>query len=99
MLSDLIIRLRALFQHSVVESELDDELRFHFDQQIEKFVQSGLPLQEARRRAFLIFGGPEQTKEECREARGVHFLESLPRTSVTPSAGWANPQALPLLPF
>jgi predicted permease len=77
MLSDLLIRLRALFRRSAVESELDDELRFHFDQQVEKFVQSGLPLTEARRRARLTFGGSEQIKEECREARSVRFLETL----------------------
>ena len=79
MFSDLLIRLRALFQRSVVESELDDELRFHFDRQIEKFVQSGLPLPEARRRARLEFGGVDQLKEECRDARGVHFPETLTR--------------------
>ncbi len=77
MLSDLLIRLRALFRRNAVESELDDELRFHFDQQVEKFVQSGLPLAEARRRARLTFGGSDQIKEECREARGVSFFETL----------------------
>ena len=77
MLSDLLIRLRALFQRNAVERELDDEMRFHFDQQVDKFVQSGLPLAEARRRARLIFGGSDQIKEECRDARGVHFLEVL----------------------
>jgi putative ABC transport system permease protein len=77
MLSDLLIRLRSLFRRNEVESELDDELRFHFDQQVEKFVQSGLPVAEARRRARLIFGGSDQIKEECREARGIHFLETL----------------------
>jgi predicted permease len=76
MLSDLLIRLRALFCRNVVETELDDELRFHFEQQVEKFAQSGLPLEEARRRARLIFGGSDQIKEECREARGVQFLET-----------------------
>jgi putative ABC transport system permease protein len=79
MFSDVLIRLRALFRRSTVENELDDELRFHFDQQVEKFVQSGLPLLEARRRARLEFGGVDQLKEECREARGVHFLETSAR--------------------
>ena len=77
MLSDILIRLRALVRRETVESELDDELRFHFEQQVEKFVESGLPLAEARRRARLTFGGSDQIKEECREARGVHFLETL----------------------
>jgi hypothetical protein len=76
MFNDLLIRLRALLQRKAVESELDDELRFHFDQQVEKFVQSGWPLAEARRRARIVFGGSDQIKEECREARGIHFLET-----------------------
>jgi putative ABC transport system permease protein len=79
MISDLLIRLRALFWRSAAESELDDELRFHFDRQVAKLVQSGLPLPEARRRARLEFGGVDQIKEECRDARGVHFLETLAR--------------------
>jgi putative ABC transport system permease protein len=77
MLSDLLIRVHALFRRNAVEGELDDELRFHFDQQVEKLVHSGLPLAEARRRARLMFGGSDHIKEECREARGVHFLETL----------------------
>jgi predicted permease len=77
MKSELLTRLRALFRRDAVESELDDELSFHFDLQVEKLVQSGLPLPEARRRARLEFGGADQIKEECREARGVHLLESV----------------------
>jgi len=77
MLSDVLIRLRALFRRGEVESELDDEMRFHFDQLVEKFVQSGLPAAEARRSARLEFGGFEQVKEECREARGTYLLETL----------------------
>jgi hypothetical protein len=77
MLSDILIRLRALFRRDAVEGELDDELRFHFEQQVAKYVQSGLPREEARRRARLEFGGAEQIKEECRDARGVSFFETL----------------------
>jgi putative ABC transport system permease protein len=77
VLSDFLIRIRALLQRDSVESELDDELRFHFEQQVEKFVGSGMAPGEARRRARLAFGGREQVKEECRDARGVHFIETL----------------------
>ena len=42
MLNDLRIRLRALFRRNAVEGELDDELRFHFEQQVEKYARSGL---------------------------------------------------------
>jgi putative ABC transport system permease protein len=77
MLSDILIRLRALFRRNAVDSELREELRFHFDHQVERFIQSGLPLREARRNAGLIFGGAEQIKEECRDARGIHIIETL----------------------
>jgi predicted permease len=77
MLSDLIFRVRSLFRASVAEAELDDELRFHAEQQRDKYVESGLALDEATRRVRLDFGGFDQVKEECREARGVHLMETL----------------------
>jgi len=77
MLNDLLLRLRSLFRRKNVEAELDDELRFHFEQQVAKFIQSGLPPQEAKRRARLEFGGMEQLKEEHRDARGVNFIETV----------------------
>jgi len=40
-------------------------------------MASGLARNEAQRRARLEFGGREQLKEECRDARGVHLLETL----------------------
>jgi predicted permease len=77
MFSDLIFRLRALFRRKTVEGELDDEVRFHVEQLVEQYVESGLSREEARRRARLEFGGVEQAKEECRDARGINFIESL----------------------
>ena len=77
MLHDLQYRLRALFRRKVVEDELAEELRFHFDEQVEKYVKSGLSRAEAVRRARLMFGGIEGIKEECRDARGVRWLEDL----------------------
>jgi len=77
MFADLVIRLRNLFRRNAVDNELDDELRFHFDRQVEKFVQSGLPLAEARRRARLTIGGHDQIREEYRDSSGVRFLETL----------------------
>lgn len=77
MLRGLWIRIRALFRRDAVEIELDEELRYHFDRQVEKLMQSGLPPNEARRRANIAFGGAEQVKQECREARGVNFIETL----------------------
>ncbi len=77
MLSDIIFRLRSLFRRKTVESELDDELRFHFEQQVAKHVATGLTREQAERRARLSFGGLDQVKDECREVRGVNFVETL----------------------
>ncbi|MEZ2345907.1 ADOP family duplicated permease [Terriglobus sp. RCC_193] len=77
MFSDLLFRLRALFRRNAVERELDEELRFHFDQQVEKHVRSGLSQREAIRRTRLEFGGMSQVKENCRESRGTNLLETI----------------------
>lgn len=77
MFSDLIFRLRSLFRRNAVESEADAELRFHFDQYVEKYIKSGLTREDALRRARIEFGGHEQLKEEIRDARGVNLIETL----------------------
>jgi predicted permease len=77
MFSDLYFRLRCLLRRERVESELDEELRFHYEQQTEKLMRGGLTREEAQRRARLIIGGVDQVKEECRDARGVSFVETL----------------------
>lgn len=75
MLNDLRFRLRALFRHSEIENELEEELRFHFDRQVSKFRTAGMSESEARRQARLLFGGHDQIKEDCRQARGTSFVE------------------------
>jgi putative ABC transport system permease protein len=79
MITDLLFRLRSLFHRSTVESEMEAELRFHMERQIENYLRSGLTREEATRRARLEFGGYEQVKEEYRAARGVSFVETLMR--------------------
>ena len=75
MLKDFWLRVRALFRRKTVEAELDDELRFHLENEIEKYAQSGMRPEEARRRAQIELGGVEQVKEDCRDARGIGLLE------------------------
>ncbi len=76
MLSDFMFRLRALFRRNAVEAEMNDELRFHFEEEAHKYEKSGLSHENALRHARLTFGGMEQMKEECREGRGVSFIET-----------------------
>ncbi|HVH85358.1 MAG TPA: ABC transporter permease, partial [Terriglobales bacterium] len=56
---------------------MDVEPRFHLETYAEDLVRSGVPRQQAMRQACLEFGGIDRTKEECREVRGAHLLETL----------------------
>jgi predicted permease len=67
----------ALFRRGRVEEELDEEVRFHLEMEIEKNLRAGMTPEEARRVARLRFGGVEQVKEEVREESGVRWLEDV----------------------
>jgi len=69
--------LQTILQRSRVESEMDAELRFHMEAYAEDLARGGVPREEALRRARLEFGGIETAKEECRDARGASFIETL----------------------
>ena len=69
--------LRSLFRRNTAEKELGSELRFHIERQVEENIAAGMPPKEARRAAIREFGGVEQAKEECRDARRVNYLENL----------------------
>lgn len=71
--------LRALVRRSQVEREMGAELQFHVESYAEDLFRSGVPRAAAIRRARLEFGGMEQTKEMCREARSANGFESLIR--------------------
>jgi putative ABC transport system permease protein len=68
--------LRRLFHKDQTERQLAAELLFHLEQRTAEFIASGLAPEEARRRARIEFGGLEGVKEECRESRRVHLLET-----------------------
>lgn len=70
--------VRRLFPKRLAERDLDAELRFHLEQRTRDFETLGLAPKEARRRANLAFGGLEQVKQGCREARmGNHLQDFL----------------------
>jgi len=69
------LRMRSLFRWAQADQELDDELRDHLERKIEEYVAQGIAQAEARRRARLDLGGIEQTKEKCRDARGVTWIQ------------------------
>jgi predicted permease len=77
MWSDLKFRLRALFRRGVMERELDDELRFHLEREIEKHMRARHTRAEAERRAKLEFGGVDRIKDETRDVRGVGWIDAV----------------------
>lgn len=77
--SDLRYRLRAFVHRDAVEQELDEELRFHVEHEIEKHMRLGVPRAEATRRARLAFGGVDRIKDDTRDARGVALADSVIR--------------------
>lgn len=77
MLNKLKLRLRALFFRSKMENELQTELQFHLEREIEENLVQGMTPEEARYAATRSFGGVERVKEESRDERGVRFLEEL----------------------
>src|SRR5215475_2133372 len=61
------------------EEELDQELRFHLDMEIEALVAKGHSLEEARAIAQRSFGRVEAHKDEVRDARGLTLLDDVGR--------------------
>jgi predicted permease len=68
-----------LWRKKQLDAQLDKELDFHLEQHIADLIQEGYDPQEARRRARLELGGPEQVKESTRDARGTRWLEDFGR--------------------
>jgi predicted permease len=66
---------RRLFKRGEIERELDAELRYHFERKVAEYAAGGKTEAEARRLARLEFGGLEQVKEACRDARGTRWIE------------------------
>src|SRR5881409_795162 len=69
------LRLRSLFRRAQADQELDDELRDHLERKTEEYIAQGMRQEEAHRRARLDLEGIEQTKEKCRDARRVNWIQ------------------------
>jgi putative ABC transport system permease protein len=73
----LASRLLGFFHKRHLDENLDAELRAHLQLLAEENLRRGMTPQEARYAARREFGGMEQTKELCREQRGLPFLDTL----------------------
>jgi len=79
MRSDTLTRLRSLVatltRREQFEDTLSEELRFHLDVYADDLIETGMPRKEAFRQARVHFGSVERVRDECRQARGLRFLD------------------------
>src|SRR5271163_5005754 len=69
--------VQRLFRRNRLEEQLDKEVRFHLEQHANDLMARGFVPEDAKREARRMLGGPEQVREECRDARGTRWLEDL----------------------
>lgn len=77
LFDSLHFRIAGLFHRSRLNQDMDDELRAHIELRADDLERTGLTRTEAERRARIEFGGYQRFKEECHEAAGGTFLESV----------------------
>lgn len=75
-LTDLLLRIRALFLRSRVEQELEDEVDFHLEMSRRQYIAAGRSQEDAAHLARRDFGRVGAIKEDCRGARGLDAFES-----------------------
>src|SRR5215510_6810835 len=73
------MKLFAWMKRHKWEREVDSEMRFHLENQIEDYVQQGMNRTDAERRAHREFGAVELAKDECRDQRPFLWMDHLCR--------------------
>src|SRR5580700_5805303 len=83
LLMKIVAYLRVLWDAAVnrarMNHELSDEIRAHIEMHADDLERAGLSRGEAERSARIRFGGEARFKEECHEAAGGMFIDSLRR--------------------
>ncbi len=74
--------LRDLFRRDQSEEDLDEELSFHLERQIQEEVSHGMDPAEARRRAALAIRSVQRVKQECRDVRRINPIEDLTKDTL-----------------
>jgi predicted permease len=77
MLRRVFFAVSALFRRAEVDRDLDDELAFHLDMETQAHMRRGFPEEAARRQAARSLGSAARLREDCAEARGTLFVETL----------------------
>jgi predicted permease len=78
-LTKLSHRIRSLFRRDAVNGELDAELEFHLEREVQEKIGAGMSPQEARRTTMIEFGAFESIREECKDMRKINFISNFIR--------------------
>ena len=92
----LPLRIRSIVRRRQVERDLDDEIQYHLEVQVEERVAAGMDRDEARRVVLRGFGEVVRAKEQCRDARGMNAIDSVEQlgpTECSPAPGTISSSA------
>jgi predicted permease len=77
VVAHLFSAFRTLLHRRQFEAGMAEEMRFHIDQYTADLMRSGVPADEAARRARREFGHLDNFKEDCREASGLRLFDEI----------------------
>ena len=76
----MIPQLRSWWSAATRRSRFEDEMRaemeFHLQSRVDDLVATGLSRADAHRRARMEFGTADAIKDDCRQSRGLRFLDT-----------------------
>ena len=102
MIKELLAKLRFfIFQTFSARSsqrEMDEELQFHMEQATQSNLTAGMTPEEARRRAFVDFGGVERTREQYYQQRPGWWMNTVLQDTRYALRGLRRNPRLPLPP-
>jgi len=78
-LNRLRMRVEMIFRRNRAGARLDDELRFHLEQQIAENVAAGMSEDEARHAALREFGNPAALRDQARDTWSWSGVEGVLR--------------------
>ncbi len=73
----LLRRLRDTFRPDRIDTEIDQEFQFHFEQRVDDLIASGATPDEARREAARVFGNRAHLRESTRDRNVLPGLQAV----------------------